>query len=364
MTPQHTNAIFPPRITTTRTIIIMNNSGSNNENDNEEESVGGSAMSSVDVSTMDSSLTCRGTKKRKSTMLMSHDDLVSYFEMRLDAILLCPNQSCDCIAILRNKPLCSAIASYLAWFERRSKYEQDAIVLQWVIYKKILPGSNMNWYHVPFDGSCYDDDDDEDLQQIRNHLLCTAGIQAVMGIGYRRMKTIRNAATFTTIMPFSGNHGKPSHAEMKADDPRAAPLKHHMEYLLNLGEVRATRVVATLVDGVQQGGHENREDTVDMVYLPISMGYRSCYKRYMNSLGFQTRCTPKGVIIVDGTPNEGGGKETKGVWICFIWEILQLLEEELLSIEGEPPGRGYLSVLLCFFKSPQVLCQSHHGARC
>ena len=102
----------------------------------------------------------------------------------------------------------------------------------------------------------------------------------------------------TTIMPFSGNHGKPSHAEMKADDPHATPLQHHMEYLLELGEVRATQVVATFVDGVQ--GRTNREDTVDMIYLPISMGYRSCYKRYKNLIGFKTRCKPNGGIVVDG----------------------------------------------------------------
>ncbi len=131
---------------------------------------------------------------------------------------------------------------------------------------------------------------------------------------------------------------------MKADDPRAAPLQHHMEYLLELGEVHATRVVATLVDGVQ--GHANREDTVDMVYLPISMGFCSCgYKLYMNLLGFWTRCKPDGRIVVDGIEDKGFVDGTD------VWTILQQLEEELLSLN--------LSVLLCIFKLPQVLCQSH-----
>ena len=110
---------------------IMNNSWSNKE----EESVGGS-ISSVNTLTMDSSsMNCWGTKKRKGTMPLSWDDLVSCFEMRLGEILLCPNQSCNCILILH------------------------LIVLQWVIYKKIL--SNMNWYHVPFDGSCFVSDTDK-----------------------------------------------------------------------------------------------------------------------------------------------------------------------------------------------------------
>ena len=69
--------------------------------------------------------------------------------------------------------------------------------------------------------------------------------------------------------------------------------------MLNLGKVRATRVVSTLVDG--EIGQANRNDTVDMIYLLISMGYRSCYKRYMASLGHDVRCKANGSIIVDGT---------------------------------------------------------------
>jgi hypothetical protein len=69
---------------------------------------------------------------------------------------------------------------------------------------------------------------------------------------------------------------------MKADDPRLALLHAHLDLLLNLGEVCATHVVATLVDGLQ--GHSNCEVAIDQVYLLILMGYRSCYKRYMLSL--------------------------------------------------------------------------------
>jgi hypothetical protein len=73
---------------------------------------------------------------------------------------------------------------------------------------------------------------------------------------------------------------------------------HHFEYLSNLGKVRATRVIATLVDGVQ--GHANREDTIEQMYLPISLGYRSCYRRYMASIGYKVRKNAVGVAIVEG----------------------------------------------------------------
>ena len=67
--------------------------------------------------------------------------------------------------------------------------------------------------------------------------------------------------------------------------------------MLNLGEVRATGVVATLVDGEQ--GHSNHEDTVDMIYLPILMGYWMCYKRYMFVLGCDVRSKQNGAMIVE-----------------------------------------------------------------
>ena len=124
------------------------------------------------------------------------------------------------------------------------------------------------------------------------------------------MKAIRETAMTTVMIPSS--RSKPSHAQMKVDDPRLAPLLAHLDLLLNLGEVRATRVVSTLVDGMQ--GHANRKGTIDHVYLPISMGYRSCYKRYMLSLGLKTRCAPDGAIIVDGVDS---GKPSDHGYVSF-----------------------------------------------
>ena len=113
----------------------------------------------------------------------------------------------------------------------------------------------------------------------------------------------------TAIMPRCYN--RMSNVTMKVDDPRSAPLKYHLDYLLELGKVRATRVVATLSDDGGVQGHANRDDMVDMVYLPISMGYRNCYKRYMHSLGYKIRCKPDGAKyivdgIVDGKPSDHG----------------------------------------------------------
>ncbi len=72
----------------------------------------------------------------------------------------------------------------------------------------------------------------------------------------------------------------------------------HFEYLKNLGEVQATRVVATLVNVMQ--GHTNCDDSLDMTYLPILLGYQSCYKWYMALLGYAVWLMAIGAFIVMG----------------------------------------------------------------
>ncbi len=78
----------------------------------------------------------------------------------------------------------------------------------------------------------------------------------------------------------------------------------HFEYLKNLGEVRATLVVASLVDGMQ--GHANSDDSLEVTYLPILLGYWSCYKRYMALLEYVVRTTAMGAFIVTGEDSKEG----------------------------------------------------------
>ena len=72
----------------------------------------------------------------------------------------------------------------------------------------------------------------------------------VIGIGEWRFWAIQRAVSYTSIMPAHKGKGMVDNAGIERDDPWMQALTHHYEYLLNLGEVRATRVVATLVDGV------------------------------------------------------------------------------------------------------------------
>jgi hypothetical protein len=95
---------------------------------------------------------------------------------------------------------------------------------------------------------------------------------------------IRKALTVTGVMPMHKAKGKTNYNSLSNNDRKMGPLMRHFEYLMELGdEVRATRVVTTLVDGMQ--ARVNRDDDDDARYLPMSMGYRNCYKRYTALLG-------------------------------------------------------------------------------
>ena len=95
-------------------------------------------------------------KKRKFKAFLTDGNLSVHYSDKLKAIACCPRKDCSCLSMLRDPDMCSALVSYLVLFELKSKYEQDLIILQWVIYWFNIPGLNGQWmdgYHVPFDGS-------------------------------------------------------------------------------------------------------------------------------------------------------------------------------------------------------------------
>ena len=111
----------------------------------------------------DASMTCWGPIKRKGKVIMSDLDLLNYYETKLGSGKSCSCQG-DCLRILDDQVIRTTVASYLVWFERKSKHEQDTIILQWMIYGR-TPGGRHSLsssrdkirefgYHVPFDGLC------------------------------------------------------------------------------------------------------------------------------------------------------------------------------------------------------------------
>ncbi len=68
----------------------------------------------------------------------------------------------------------------------------------------------MNYYHLPYDGNFIDDNDS--LQVLQNHRLCTEGMKAVMSIGYDRMESIQTVAKTTGVMPRHASVGAKGHS--------------------------------------------------------------------------------------------------------------------------------------------------------
>jgi hypothetical protein len=110
----------------------------------------------------------------------------------------------------------------------------------------------------------------------------------------------------SSIFPRHKSTGKKNYNAIEKDPRKLEPLVRHFDYLCNLGEVRATRIVSTFVDDMIT--HDHRDVRLNVTYLPISMGYRQCYRRYMASLGYKVETTPTGAFII--TWEDGGGIDT------------------------------------------------------
>ena len=169
---------------------------------------------------------------------------------------------------------------------------------------------NMSVFRLPF----IDDGTDAIEDKVRTHLLCKHGLCCLLSFGQSRYISIRKAAMSSAVLQDHKNIGKKNYNAVENNERKYQPLNDHFEYLKNLGEVQATRAVATLVDGMI-GGRTNRDDNITLIYLPISMGYRSCYKRYMKALGYNIRTTAMGGFVV--TAEEGGKEVDPGEFVTF-----------------------------------------------
>ncbi len=99
-------------------------------------------------------------------------------------------------------------------------------------------------------------------------------------------------------MPTHKATGKMTYHSILTDEHKYEPLMRHFEFLSNLGEDQATQVVPTLVDGVQVCRNCNNAHNV--TYLPILMGYHSCYKQYMALLGYIVWSSATSALIIEG----------------------------------------------------------------
>ena len=174
---------------------------------------------------------------------MSDNDLFVYYQNSLEERTNCPNQNCNCLEVLKSIDVRVPVAKYLAWFDRKSKYEQDCTIMDWYKYSHAKTGRT-KMYCLPY-ASETDTMDPIAEEMLRTSSICTKGLLKVMHIGRARLEAIGDKLKYG-VMPVHKLKGKKSHNSLKEDDQRAKDLKDHFEYLLKLGEVRATRVMADI----------------------------------------------------------------------------------------------------------------------
>jgi hypothetical protein len=232
----------------------------------------------------------------------------------------------------------------LVQFETKKKYDQDSIILEWYKYAIAAKiGGKHLWFCLPYIST--DGADIDCLRALQNHRLCLLGMRSLMGIGDTRYRSIK-AASSLGVMPRHKGAGKKSNVTIKNDDPRMIHLRHHFDYLHKLGEVRATRVIATVVDG--ERGLANREDTNGNIYLPISMGYRNCYYRYLESLGYKVTVGPNGTLTIEGADGTEDSFVAFSTY-CTKWKT------------DYPSLKVSRLLLLYLCKQTQDVIQSHQG---
>ena len=175
-------------------------------------------------------------KKKKARMSMSDEDLLIYFQQQLEGKKECMNNLCTCLSILKNPCTTSAVVQYLVWFDKKSKYDQDTLILEWYKYawanNDYIQGRGQR-YCLPFDGSCIDDVDL--CNELTAHKLYTLGMCSIMGIGWRKFQSIQRAADSTGVMPY--HKTKRTNAHNAVNGENALALKHHFDHLMQLGEV-------------------------------------------------------------------------------------------------------------------------------
>ena len=126
---------------------------------------------------------------------MSDADLRNHFNSKLQkkGASNCGNQDCDCLTILSNGQVRSAVARYLSWFWRQpSKYKRNMILFEWYKYSSFMKKvgqRNLRFhnYRLPY----MDDGSEPVPETVRNHLVCTKGLQTILGYGKKAFKECR-----------------------------------------------------------------------------------------------------------------------------------------------------------------------------
>jgi hypothetical protein len=96
---------------------------------------------------------------RKSMKKISDEELLVIISEGITCLPSCSATSCDCLDILSNVNDWECVAQYLLRFVRKSKYDQDSIILEWHKYAvaariaSMIGRSQPLWFCLPHDAT-------------------------------------------------------------------------------------------------------------------------------------------------------------------------------------------------------------------
>ncbi len=127
---------------------------------------------------------------RKSVKKISNKELLMIISEGIACLPLCGTTSCDCLNILSDVNVRECMAQYLLQFVRKSKYNQDSIILEWYKYANaariaaMIGCRQQLWFCLPYDATLKTGIDC--LRASQKHQLCLLGMRSLLGIGGSR----------------------------------------------------------------------------------------------------------------------------------------------------------------------------------
>jgi hypothetical protein len=144
---------------------------------------------------------------------MSDADLCNFFSSKLqEKGASCGNWDCDCRTILSNP--------YLSWFwQCPSKYDRNMILFEWYKYSSYVtkvgqPSLRFCNYHL-----LHVNNGTKPVPEIvHNHLVCTKGLQKILGPGRKSFLQLSKEAMCSHILPPHKARGKHNYNAIENDE--------------------------------------------------------------------------------------------------------------------------------------------------
>ena len=132
-----------------------------------------------------STTTAWGALTMKAKDNMADGPLCQYFQTHLEKTTDCSNKGCSCLHTLQMAQTQLLVAKYLVWFDRKRKYDQDSILLDWYRYAHSDKG-HLKLFMLPFNSVDTVGIEGTVIRAIKEARICSNGIRKVMMIGRTR----------------------------------------------------------------------------------------------------------------------------------------------------------------------------------